>query len=86
MQSQLQPSGFGACKCGSKSADVALGRVAAEVDADDAAGAVGEGEVDDMVCFGGRGAAVNGQDEEGTKRVGRMAVVRVEDVEHGFHI
>ncbi|EHL03872.1 hypothetical protein M7I_0063 [Glarea lozoyensis 74030] len=45
--------------------DVAHGGVAAEVDADYAGGAVGEGEGDDLVGGGEGGAAVDGEDEGG---------------------
>ena len=65
MQRHAQTSGFCFRERGSVDGDVAFCRVAAEIDADDAAGAVFDGEVDDVHCFEGGVAAVDGEDEGG---------------------
>jgi hypothetical protein len=77
VKSYVEASGFGALEGGCEDAHVALGWVAAEVDANDAGGAVGEGEVDDGFGFGGRVAAIDGEDEEGAEGTGGVVVVRV---------
>ena len=77
VQGYMEACGFCALEGGREDAHVALGWVAAEVDADDAGRTVGEGEVDDSFSFGGRVAAVDGEDEEGAQSAGGVAVVGV---------
>jgi hypothetical protein len=77
VQRDAQAGGFCALEGGCEEAHVAFCWVAAEVDADDAGRAVGEGEVDDGFGFGGRVAAVDGEDEEGAQGAGGVGVVRV---------
>lgn len=65
MQRQLHTVLFGARERGAVDGDVAFCGIAAEVDADDAARAVSDGEVDDLHGFGGVVGSVDGEDEVG---------------------
>jgi hypothetical protein len=77
VQRDAQAGGLCTLEGGREDAHVAFSWVTAEVDADNAGRAVGEGEVDDGFGFGGRVTAVDGEDEEGAQGAGGMGVVRV---------
>ena len=63
MQCQPKPVCLGVHKCIPVDIHVACCRVAAEVDANDAAVAVGDGEVDELESFGGGGVSAIESDD-----------------------
>jgi hypothetical protein len=84
MQCHLQPRSFRTSEGSCKDSDVAFGWIAAQIDAYDTV--IFEREINDFLCFSGRVAPVDGENEVRAKCVDWVGIVPFQDLQYGADI